>query len=272
MRFRTGVLLMFLVVFSIRSNAQAISFSPTRLFFKGNPGETLTETITISNSGKDPYEFITSIQDWKRDSLGNKVYFPMGTLVNSNGRNISLSSTNLKLNPGEKKSFTVSMLIPKTQKENPISSNSMLFFTQTNARFPQTQEKTGFGIRISLELGIQLFYIPNEGKSGVMNFLAFDAGVITVKGRNLQRLAVKFENTGEISKDGYVRFELTNKQTGEELKIKPIPIAIMPKDSQWVYYTMDNELPAGEYLGVAILDAGENYNLKVAERDIHVKK
>ncbi|KIO76136.1 hypothetical protein TH53_16595 [Pedobacter lusitanus] len=105
MRFRTDILLLVLIGLGVNQpvKAQAISFSPTRLFFKGNPGETLTETITISNSGKEPYEFITSIQDWKRDSLGNKIYFPMGTLASSNGRNIRLSSTNIKINPGEKK-------------------------------------------------------------------------------------------------------------------------------------------------------------------------
>ncbi|KIO76137.1 hypothetical protein TH53_16600 [Pedobacter lusitanus] len=162
--------------------------------------------------------------------------------------------------------------MPEREKENKLSSNSMLFFTQTNARLPQSEDKAGFGIRISLELGVQLFYLPNDGKPGVLNFLAFDYQTVVDQGKNLHRLAVKFENTGEINKDGYVRFELTNKETGEEIKIKPVPIAIMPKDFQWVYYTMEKELLPGEYLGVAILDAGENYNLKVAERDIHVEK
>lgn len=251
--------------------AQALSFSPTRIFFKGNPGETVTENVTVVNSGTDVYEFVTRLQDWKRDSLGTKVYFPMGTLPNSNGKTISLSSTNFSLAAGEKKSFTISMRIPESQN-NSVSTNSMLFFTQANPKESGKSDAMGIGIRLSIELGVQLFYTPAEARPGEMKFLAFEYDTTINEQYKTGRLAVKFENTGDLNKDGFVRFELTNKQTGEEIKLQPIPIAIMPHNYQWVYGALTAGLSTGDYLAVAILDTGGNNDLKVAEKDIHVKK
>jgi len=250
--------------------AQAVSFSPARIFFKGNPGETITEDITLYNSSKDTYEFIANIKDWKRDSLGTKIYFPMNVLPNSNAKNISLEGTSIKLGPGEKRSFTISMLIPKENSN--ISSNSMLFFTQTNARQATVSGANGIGIKINLELGVQLFYTPTTARVGEMKFLAFEYENKVLEQEKINRFAVKFENTGDFNKDGVIRFELTNKQTGEETKLPPISIAIMPHDQQWIYCPMLTQLTAGDYLVVAILDTGENNDLKVAEKEINVKR
>jgi len=276
MKINFRYLLIFLVSFYVyqQAAAQAVSFSPTRVFFKGNPGETVSEVITISNTSKLPYEFVTSIADWKRDSVGQKEYAEMGTMPHSNAKHIQLSGTTLQVNPGEQKSFTVSMIIPVNPSSS-IASNSMLFFTQTNAQEPDMDGKSGVGVKVSMELGVQLFYTPYDSKPGDLHFLAFEKDETisddnALNSRNI-RLAVKFQNTGEVNKDGFVRFELTNKQSGDEVKAKPIPIAIMPHDEQWVYYTLPHPIDEGEYLAVAILDAGNNFDLKVAEKNIHVQ-
>lgn len=250
--------------------AQAISFSPSRIFFKGSPGETISETITLSNSSKQSYEFVQTLKDWKRDSLGGKIYFPMGTLPNSNANNISLSETNFSLRPGEQKSFLVYIKIPAAGQT--VSTNSMLFFTQTNPREATVEGKLAIGIKVSLELGVQLFYTPDNAKPGEMDFVAFEYEDKKTDSPKNNRLGVKFANTGDFNRDGFIRFELTNKQTGEEIKLKPISIAIMPHSTQWTYCQLNETLPEGEYLAVAILDTGENNNLKVAEKEIHVKE
>lgn len=250
--------------------SQAISFSPSRIFFKGHPGETVTETVLIANSGTDVYEFNVHLEDWKRDSLGNKVYFKGGTLPNSNNASITLAGSTLKIAPGERKNFTISFTIP--DKEAKQASNSMVFFTQNNARESKANGQSGVGIKTSLELGVQVFYTPFGTRTGDLKFLAFENRILTDRDKKYNRLEVKFENTGQVNKDAELRFELTNKQSGEEIKLKAIAIAIMPNDFQWAYCLLDENLPAGEYLAVAILDSGDNNNLKIAERTIYVKK
>jgi hypothetical protein len=79
---------------------------------------------------------------------------------------------------------------------------------------------------------------------------------------------VHVKNTGQINKDAYVRFELTNTETGEEIPIKAVAIAMLPSSDQWVQIDLPEKLAAGHYLAVAILDAGSQYDLKIAEKEI----
>jgi len=122
-----------------------------------------------------------------------------------------------------------------------------------------------------MEFGIQLFYTPQAAQRGTLRFLAFNYVPRHIKDSAAHRLVVKYQNTGQVHKDGFIRFELTNKQTGEEIKPQPVPIAIMPGDDQVIHYPLP-KLAAGDYLAVAILDAGAENELKVAEKNIHVEE
>lgn len=241
-----------------------------RLFFKGLPGETVSETVTVANTTSEPYEFLVNLQDWNRDSTGAKHYFPAGSLPLSNARTINLQQTSFAVAPGEKKLFTVSMQIPKTDTQR-IATNSMLFFTQTNARRATPAGKSGIGLTISMEFGIQLFYTPGAAEKGGLAFLAFHYEPRHVKDSIGHRLAVRYRNTGAVNKDGQIRFELTNKQTGEEIKPDPVPLAIMPLSDQVVYCPLKN-VAKGDYLAVVILDTQSDEDLKVAEKHIHVEE
>lgn len=80
-------------------------------------------------------------------------------------------------------------------------------------------------------------------------------------------MMVKVKNTGQINKDAYVRFELTNIETGEEIPVKSIAVAMLPEAEQWIQLDLPATLK-GRYLAVAILDAGAQYDLKIAEKEI----
>ncbi|MBO9591498.1 MAG: hypothetical protein J7599_01230 [Niabella sp.] len=250
--------------------AQQLSFSPMRLFFKGAPGETVSETITVSNTTTQSYEFLLSLKDWNRDSLGVKHYFPANSLPHSNARDISLPQTHFVVAPGEEKTYIVNMRIPLADTQK-TASNSMLFFTQVNAPRTEAKDKSGIGIRVSMEFGIQLFYTPQAAQKGTLRFLAFNYTPRQIKDSAAHQLVVKYQNTGQVHKDGFIRFELTNKQTGEEIKPQPVPIAIMPGNDQVIHYPLP-KLDPGNYLAVAILDAGAENELKVAEKNIHVEE
>ncbi|SDE30136.1 fimbrial biogenesis chaperone [Niabella drilacis] len=258
------------LLFCCHLQAQQISFSPMRLFFKGAPGETVSETITIANTTGQPYEFLLSLKDWNRDSLGIKHYFPANSLPHSNAKSISLPQTSFIVTPGEKKTYTVNLRIPPADTQK-TASNSMLFFTQVNAPPADATGKPGIGIRVSMEFGIQLFYTPQAAEKGTFQFLAFNYEPWYIKDSMAHRLVVKYQNTGRVHKDGFIRFELTNKQTGAEIRPAPVPIAIAPQSDQVVYCPL-GKLPPGDYLAVAILDAGAEYELKVAEKNIHVEE
>lgn len=248
--------------------AQEISVSPAYINFEGKPGETVSQTVVLTNSGKKPYDFVISVKDWKRDSFGNKIYSEAGTLSHSNANRIRLIENTITLLPGEKKTATIYMDIPQQQADR-MASNCMLFFTQANPDDVKT-DQASIGIKVSYEFGVQVFYNPIGALKGDLEFENFDFGLATAKS-STPALTVTYRNTGEVNKLGFLRMELTNKETGEERKIDPIPFAIMPLNSQKISVHLPDSIGRGEYLAVAILDAGVGQNLKVAEKNIHVQ-
>ena len=268
MKFYKALIITFCLVPMLLNTAmgQGISLSPTRVFFTGNPGQTSSQTVYFNNTSNKAFAFITRIQDFERDSLGNKVYFNANTTPASNASWITISSGNVIIQPGEKKEVTITMNVPQDAKQQ---SHSMIFFTQTlEQKQTAATAGTSLGMNILLEMGIQVYYTPVSLPAGELEFLSFDDRGNYDDGKTKsRRLAIKIHNTGAIHKDGFVRFELTNKDTGEETKIKPQNIAMLPDATQWVFLDLPADLK-GKFLAVAMLDAGASYDLKVAEKEI----
>ncbi len=267
-RIRTSLLsVIFYLLCTWNCSAQGISISPSRIFFKGLPGETVQEVITLTNNSSISFNFITALKDWHRDSIGRKVYDAPGDVEHSNSRWIRLSESTINLNPNETKRIVVSMTVPKDAGARGLT-NSMLFFTQMKEQTKLSKEKKQLGVNVLLEVGVQIYHVPPGLTPGELDFVAFeDQGIIKLETDSVRRVALKVKNTGEINKDAHVRFELTNVQTGAEIPVKTTAIAMLPHAQQWIYVDLPISLK-GKHLGVAILDAGDNYDLRVAEKEI----
>lgn len=267
MRISIHLLLTFCLVFALLHTAkgQGFSVSPSRIIFSGNPGETVTQTITFSNSSSTPLTFVNRVQDWDRDSLGTKVYYDRNTRPLSNANWINLSSNNTVLKAGETKQIIVSLTIPADAAK---LTHSMIFFTQVKDQLPQAVTGISLGINVLMEVGVQVYYTPKGLSSGEFEFMAFeDRGPIDKSGQKFRQLAVKVHNKGAINKDATVRLELTNKETGEEIKIDPKIIAMLPETTEWILLDLPANLK-GKFLAVVLLDAGSTYDLKVAEKEV----
>lgn len=266
MKFSTIILLTLSLVHVLSHTAfgQGFSISPSRIFFTGNPGETVTQDITFTNTSPNALSFITRIQDWKRDSSGTKIYYN-SPQPGSNAKWISLSENSLIIQPGEVKQVIVSLHIPAEASK---LSHTMLFFTQVKEQQKPKVNEVAIGVNVLMEVGVQIYYTPKGLQAGELEFLAFeDRGIVSNGEKKNRQLALKIHNKGDINKDAFLRLELTNKETGEEVKIEPRTIAMLPDETQWVMV----DLPAGlkgKYLSVAMLDAGSTYDLKVAEKEI----
>ncbi|KIO78646.1 hypothetical protein TH53_02575 [Pedobacter lusitanus] len=116
---------------------KAFLFLLPEFFFSGNPGETVSQTVTFGNTSKTTLSFITRIQDWDRDSVGTKIYYDSNTKPLSNAKWITLSSNAVSVQPGENKQVIVSLTIPPDAKQ---LTHSMLFF-YTGKRTGSTAEK-----------------------------------------------------------------------------------------------------------------------------------
>lgn len=262
---RLTIILLILIITSVSSVfAQGVSMSPTRLFMTGNPGETITERVILHNSSTNDYVLSVNYKDWLREVDGNKVYFEPGTLENSNASWLSTLENTVSLPAGATKEVMVAMQIPEDVSTTDVA-NSMLFFTQLPTQEDKTtSSSTGLGVITLFEFGLHVYYTPttNDLKSlEITNIEEITSEEFV--GRNV---AISITNDGNVVNDATVEFELTNTDTGEEIKFEPRSISMIPKTHQVVVFSLPEGL-LGEYLGVTIIKMTGTNDLRVGEKN-----
>ncbi|AHF17799.1 hypothetical protein [Niabella soli] len=255
-----------MVVCSVKTHAQGVAVTPSRIFFNAAAGQAITERIRVSNTDSQMLVLSATVRDWYRDSLGNKVYFPAGSLPASNANWIRVDPVQLMLRPHETKEVAVSILVPDSSRG---VTNSMLFLTQVNERKPVTgTDKSGkkIAMYIKVEVGIHLYNtVPGLNRKD-LEFIAFED-----KGANsdsTRRLALTIRNRGEVPTDAMLRCELTHKTSGNSIKIPARAISMLPGATEVIYITIPAREVKGKYQAVAILDYGDGTDLKVAQKEI----
>lgn len=260
------LILTVLVAGIVSSYAQGITVSPTRLFFTGRPGSSTTQTVTITNGGKTPFAFKAALSDWYRDSTGEKVYANAGTLARSNAGWLKLSETNVTVQPGASKQLNVVMTVPANSAD--VVTNSMLMLTQIAQQSDEYIKNNNIGIRVLFEFGLHVYYTPENNTKEDLDFTAINhLGKITIADKVYNRIAVKVKNVGNTTSDSSIDFEITNKSTGEETKLEPVPVSMMPDAEQVVYFDIPEKYK-GEFAGVAILRVGSAANVRVGEKNL----
>ncbi|SDD32763.1 COG1470 family protein [Niabella drilacis] len=254
------------LLYSSRAGAQSVAITPSRIFFNSPAGQAATERIRVSNTDSGVLILNAALRDWYRDSLGNKIYSGPGSLSTSNANWIRIDPQQLILQPGETKEVTVSLQVPESAK--PVT-NSMLFLTQVNERKPvKGIDRSGrkVDILIRVEIGIQLYNtIPGINKKDLAFIALQDRGLNTDTTRCL---AATIQNTGDIATDATLRFELTEKTSGNNIKLPPRVISMLPGASQVVFINFPAQLQQGKYQATVILDGGDGTDLKVAQKEI----
>ena len=252
-----------MVGFSSPLFGQSISMSPTRLFFTGNPGEKVTEIVTLHNSSDKDYVFNINYKDWLREEDGNKVYKNAGTLPSSNAPWISTPENSVTIPGGTTKEVLVTMQIPAKASKSSVT-NSMLFFTQLPRQDDQAKVQNGIGIITLFEVGLHIYYTPigNTVKSLEITNIAEDSA----KSDAAKKVLVSITNDGNVINDATVEFELTNTENGQEIKLPANSISILPGTHQVVQFTLPDNI-TGKYLGVAIIKMAGTNDLRVGEKN-----
>lgn len=243
--------------------AQSISMSPTRLFFTGNPGEKISKTVTLNNSSDKDYVFNLNYKDWAREEDGNKVYFNAGTSKASNAAWVSTLENSVTVPAKSTKEIVVTMQIPANASKS-VVTNSMLFFTQLPQQTDQAKVQNGIGIITLFEVGLHIFYTPpgNNIKSLDITNIA----EVSTENTANRKVAVSIHNDGNTINDATVEFELTNTDTGKEIKLPAVSISMMPDTNQVVQFSLPENI-SGNFLGVAIIKMAGSNDLRVGEKN-----
>lgn len=243
-------------------SAQGISMSPTRLFFTGNPGETISLPVMMSNNSEVEYVFNINTKDWKRELDGTKVYSDAGTLENSNAFWISTIESSIALPAKSDREVMVTMTIPLDASTSEVA-NSMLFFTQIGKQLDVAEQQKGIGIIALFEFGLHVYFTPVNNTVRSLDIVSFDE--IKAEHNTKHIVNVGIENDGNLVNDAAVELELTNTTSGEEIKLRPINISMLPGAKQMVSFQLPEGL-SGTYQGVSIIKMAGTNDLRVGEK------
>ncbi len=259
----SAVIILLMLSLQSITHGQGITVSPTRLFFSGEPGSVQKQSIVITNAGKEPVAFNVSMNDWYRDSIGQKVYLSPNSTSSSNAGWIKTSANVINVPPGGSQELIATMQVPQNLHNDSIS-NSMLMLTQIARQEDRYVKQNNVGIKVLFEFALHVYFTPPANKTESLDFVAIDTLSSASTGK---KIAVKVKNTGNIISDAIVEFEFIHKTTGQESKLTPVAISMMPGASQIIYFDVPGDLK-GAFKGVSILRIGDASNVKVGEKSL----
>ncbi len=260
--FKSTLTFLMLAVSTISGLAQGVSMSPTRLFFTGNPGEVVSQNVIMYNSSDNDYVFNINLKDWNREEDGTKVYFDSSVLSHSNANWISTLETNITLPSKSTQEVLVTMRIPKNASSVEMT-NSMLFFTQIGKQTDEIKLDKGIGIIALFEFGLHIYYTPPANTTNSLDIMSIE--LLSNEESFANTVKVRVHNDGNIVNDAAVELELTHTDSGEEIKLDPINLSMMPG----TYQTVNHQLPEnlkGKYLGVVIVKMAGTNDLRIGEK------
>ncbi len=243
-------------------HAQGVSMSPTRLFFTGNPGEEVKQTVVIHNGSDNNYIFNINVQDWNRTEDGTKIYFAPSTLKNSNAAWISTLERSINLPSKTTQEVVVTMRIPADGTAS-MSTNSMLFFTQIGTQTDAPKLSKGIGIIALFEFGLHIYYTPLNSPKVSLEIKSIET--VLNREEQVQYAHIRLYNDGNGVNDASIDLELTNKNSGEEVKLPPVNLSMMPGTYQTILIKLPTELK-GPHLGVFIIKMAGSNDLVVGEK------
>ncbi|UAY55389.1 fimbrial biogenesis chaperone [Arachidicoccus terrestris] len=259
------ILIVLLLAVGFKAVSQiGLSASPMKLEFSASRGGMQSLDVIVSNSGEEQVQVGVSLSDWKRDSMGVIHYYPVGSLKSSCSQWLKiLPNANFVLQPLEKKK--VSVMLKAADSAVTKSLNAMLFFTQLNP-MKAARQKNGLNILLNVKLGVQIFYTPPGVSKKEVEIAGFNDTLLVHKDSTKESaLLLTLVNNGVVETDGKVNFELNNLQTGEKITLPEDKFYTLPGAVFKVVQVLPAGLKKGNYSATALIDYGEDYELKIAE-------
>lgn len=238
---------------------------PPKLYFEEQQGKFAPTRVKISNTGPVRMLIRASCMDWRRDSLGDKQFYPAGTLGSSCCPYLRIQPETIELAPGTQQDVLVSLEPGK----NPGGTlrNAMLMLTQLNEKEIADAQGQKSGFIIKVQLGVHVYHVPAAAKSRMM---AIDS-LCLAQVKATQSANVLVNNVGELPLESELRIELTNLVTAEETKLPSVPVNTMPGEKIWVKSPLPDKLPKGRYLVIALIESGTDVPLQVAEFETDIQ-
>ena len=269
----SGLFILLCCCMTFNTYAQGVSVDNGRLFFDKLPGERDSRDIVLTNPTNEKIIFQLSFQDWVRDTFGIKLYNEPGTLNHSCADWASVNQTSIELPPMSEKTIIVEMKPPSDITPADGVHNAMLFIRQIKDPYNRvaTDGNLKSSINATFQIGVHLYYIHPSLQQKELAIKGFQFDDQT--NENNRKFLIKLENVGETVVDGNIKLELTHSDSGVEYRPfdnHPVAVAFMPNDVRYVRLDLPNDLPAGKYSALAIVDIGASHDLQMAVIDVEI--
>lgn len=239
------------------AHASDVGLSPPRLELSGQPGQTVTETVTLFTSSRSQQQISAEMSDWTLDPEGGLVFMPVGSTQHSASGWFALEATDFLIEAEGARSVRLSVTLP----DDPGLEGTyqgVVFFRVV----PPDSATAGVGVVTTTRIGL-IVYITvagtEQGGSELIDVFQDDEASLTVvvanTGNTLMRLSGVVELRGE---DGETKHRL---DVGD--------LAVLRESERDITLSLGEDVDPGFYIALALLEDSRG-GLLVGELPIEV--
>ncbi|MEP7264007.1 MAG: hypothetical protein ABI772_05905 [Bacteroidota bacterium] len=260
-----------LVTGLIRINAQSVSLSPSRLYFKAGPGEVKKQIVHVTNNSTTSQSFTLSFGDFAAPGADGKTQLMKpGESEHSCSVYMSASPSFFDLEAGKSQDVEVVIDLPNLPEANKVKWGTMILKLAKERSEANNTSKDGVGMGIleTFQFVVHVFQTPPSVTLKQAEITSFKQ-TVSDTGR-VKYLEIITKNTGEAILDCATYIEYTNLQSGSEQRSKPSAFTILPGGARLMKFPVPADMPKGKYTVTAVVDIGRKDAVQAAEMDIEI--
>lgn len=260
-----GLLIALIALSSIKLTGQDFEVAPAKIYYDCEPGQIQTKILYVRNHANEKQQFNLVPVDMPADSLGTK---KKDEVISSSCKDwITLNPPFFDLNPNETKEIQVTLQTPSGHSE---TRWCMIYVSAVEEQTALTVDKQmRSGVKVRPRIGIKVIQSPKSNRNYKGSISGFKE--VTLANDSLRSFEAIITNSGDKEIQGKIFLVLSNLETADEIKQKPIRASLMPGSSKKLKLELTAKAPAGKYSLAAIFDYGNNAALEAAQIDIEIK-
>ncbi len=267
----TSLLILCFLITSVQ--AQNVSISPSRLYYKTSIGEYKVQEVSVTNSSTMPQSFTVSFGDFEPSgSLGKSQLMKKGESENSCADWLSAEPSFFEIHPGQTQKIKVLMQVPSSPDANKVKWAAMQvkLAKEKKGGDLKDQNAIGMGITESFQFVVHIFQSPPTVTAKNAEIESFKE--ITSEKDSTRVMVLRVVNSGEAILDCVSYLEFTNLSSGEESRQKPIAYTLLPGTARELKFPISSTLPEGKYSLLGVVDYGSRENVQAAETEVMIKR
>jgi hypothetical protein len=208
-----------------------------------------------------------SIGDWLRDSVGSHKYFPAGTLSSSCANWVKLDNAIVEVEAKQTKDVRVTMNAPTDPEQFKQMRWAMLYVQNAAEQAGNTTAASRVTAKVVevYRFGVHIYQTPPQLTSHEARALSLAPDTL----KNTYNFTMI--NTGSTQLTCKARLELTNIETGKEIKLEETEFPVFPGAKRTVQLVLPADVPKGKYSMLALLDYDSSMPLEGVELNIEIK-